>query len=301
MTACPVKSEELKMQKTWLVTGAAGGLGRAIIEHALANGDQVVATARQPEKLSTLQAQYESRIAIAALDVTDADGADAAVERAIDVFGRLDVLVNNAGFAKIAPFEQTSPEDFQAQIDTNFNGVINLTRAALPTMRQQRSGHIINISSGAGRIGAAGMSAYSAAKFAVGGFTESLAKEVATFGVQVIAVEPGSMQTNWASFATTDTADVSSDYQVTVGHNLAVARQLAGNEIGDLQKFARVIFVLSRRNELPNHLLLGSDALFVARRGDTARDKAAAEWEAVSRSTDREGADLSFLSHVAID
>ena len=109
------------------------------------------------------------------------------------------------------------------------------------------------------------------------------------------------MQTNWASFATTDTTNVSSDYQVTVGHNLAAARQLAGNEIGDLQKYARVIFDLSRRNELPNHLLLGSDALFVVRRGDTARDKAAAEWEAVSRSTDREGADLSFLSHVAID
>ncbi len=287
MTACSVKNEELQMQKTWLVTGAAGGLGRAITEHALAKGDQVVATARQPETLSTLQAQYESRIAIAALDVTDAGGADAAVERAIDVFGRLDVLVNNAGFAKIAPFEQTSPEDFQAQIDTNFNRVINLTRAALPTMRQQRSAHIINISSGAGRIGAAGMSAYSAAKFAVGGFTESLAKEVATFGVQVLALEPGSMQTNWASFATADTADVSSDYQVTVGHNLAAAHQLAGNEIGDLQKYARGIFDLSRRNELPNHLLLGCDALFVVRRGDTARDKAAA--------------DLSFLSHVAID
>jgi NAD(P)-dependent dehydrogenase (short-subunit alcohol dehydrogenase family) len=288
------------MQKTWLVTGSAGGLGRAITELVLASGDQVVATARQPERLAALQAQYGSRIIVAALDVTDVGAADVAVKRAIGAYGRLDVLVNNAGFAKIAPFEQTALEDFRAQIDTNFYGVVNLTRSALPTMRQQRSGHIINISSGAGRIGAAGMSAYSAAKFAVGGFTESLAKEVATFGVRVIAVEPGSMQTNWASSASADTADVSPDYELTVGHSLAAARQLAGNEIGDLQKYAQVIFDLSRRNELPNHLLLGSDAFFVVRKGDTARDKAAAEWEGVSRSTDREGADLSFLSHVAI-
>lgn len=287
------------MQKTWLVTGAASGLGRAIVELVLDRGDQVVATARQPERLSELQESYKGDIVVASLDVTDGSAAQAAVGRAVETFGRLDVLVNNAGFAKIAAFEQTAPEDFEDQIDTNFYGVVNLARVALPVMRRQRVGHIINISSGAGRVGAPGMTAYHAAKFAVGGFTESLAKEVAPFGVEVIAVEPGSMPTNWANHASTGAADVMPEYEPSVGHILTAARRLVGNEIGDLRKYARVIFDLSRRNALPPHLILGSDALFVVSQGEAARARAAAEWDAVSRSTDRDGADLSFLAQIA--
>ncbi|MFM0067227.1 SDR family NAD(P)-dependent oxidoreductase [Paraburkholderia aspalathi] len=289
------------MAKTWLITGSAHGLGRAIAEVVLDHGDRLVATARKTELLAELQGRYGDRIAVATLDVTDAVAAQAAVKLAVDTFGRLDVLVNNAGFGSVAPFEQMGEDDFKAQIDTNFYGVVNLTRAALPVMRLQRSGYVINISSGAGRLGAPGMGAYHAAKFAVGGFTEAIAKEVAGFGVKVVAVEPGSMPTNWAPLATKHAPTIMPDYEASVGHMLSMAQRLAGNEIGDLSKYAKVIFDLSRKDELPNHLLLGSDALFAVRMAEAARDKATAAWERVSQSTDRDDADLSFLQHLRLD
>jgi NAD(P)-dependent dehydrogenase (short-subunit alcohol dehydrogenase family) len=288
------------MTKTWLITGSANGLGRTIAETILDNGDRLVATARRTDLLADLQERYGDQIAVATLDVTNAAAAQAAVKVAVDTFGGLDVLVNNAGFASIAPFEQMREDDFKAQIDTNFYGVVNLTRAAIPTMRKQRSGYIINISSGGGRLGAPGGSAYHAAKFAVGGFTESVAKEVAGFGVKIVAVEPGSMPTNWAPIALKSVPKLTQDYEPSVGKMLTMMERLSGNEIGDLNKYAKVIFDLSRMDALPNHLLLGSDALFGVRMAEASRDKATAEWEHISKSTDRDGADLSFLEHLSL-
>ncbi len=288
------------MAKTWLITASAHGLGRTIAETVLNSGDRLVATARRTDLLADLQEQYGDQIAVAALDVTDSAAAQAAVKIAVDTFGGLDVLVNNAGFASVAPFEQMAEDDFKAQIDTNFYGVVNLTRATLPVMRRQRSGYVINISSGAGRLGAPGMSAYHAAKFAVGGFTESVAKEVVGFGVKVIAVEPGSLPTSWAPIAMKNAPKIVPDYEPSVGHLLAMMGGLSGNAVGDLKKYAEVIFDLSRMNSLPNHLILGSDALFAVRMAEAARDKATAEWEHVSKSTDRDGADLSFLEHLSL-
>lgn len=288
------------MTKTWLITGSANGLGRTIAETVLENGDRLVATARNTDRLADLRDAYGDQIALATLDVTDAAAAHAAIRVAVETFGGLDVLVNNAGFGHVSPFEQMPEEDFKAQIDTNFYGVVNLTRAAIPVMREQRSGHIINISSGAGRLGAPGMSAYHAAKFAVGGFTESVAKEVAACGIKIIAVEPGSMPTSWAQFASRNAPTLMPDYEPSVGHLLSMTKNLSGNEIGDLNKYAQVIFDLSREDSLPNHLILGSDALFAVRMVEALRDKAAAEWEAVSKSTDRDGADLSFLDHLSL-
>ena len=138
------------MSKVWLITGAARGLGRSVADAVLVAGDRLVATARDPSRLADLQKRYGDQLRTAALDVTDAAAARAAVQTAIDGFGRLDVLVNNAGFGHVAPFEQMPDDDFRSQIDTNFYGVVNLTRAALPIMRRQRSGHIINVSSVAG-------------------------------------------------------------------------------------------------------------------------------------------------------
>lgn len=143
--------------------------------------------------------------------------------------------------------------------------------------------------------------AYHAAKFAVGGFTESVAKEVAGFGVKTIAVEPGSMPTSWAQFATQSAPKPMQDYEPSVGHLLSMTKNLVGNEIGDLSKYAKVIFELSRKDALPYHLILGSDALFAIRMVEAARDKAATEWEPISKSTDRDGADLSFLDHLSLD
>lgn len=284
------------MSKIWLITGSARGLGRSIAEAALAAGNRVVATARDPGRLADLQEQYRDSLRTFALDVTDASAAKAAVDFAVATFGGLDVLMNNAGFGHIAPFEQATEEDFRAQIDTNLYGVVNLTRAALPVMRGQRSGHVINISSVGGRVGMAGVSAYQAAKWAVSGFTEVLAQEAAPFGVKVISVEPGGMRTDWGFIAGGSVPELLPDYEPSVGMMIALMKNYAGQEIGDPAKVAKVVLDLADRDQLPAHLLLGSDALLVFGQGDAARQKAAAEWEAVSRSTDIAGIDLSFLS-----
>jgi NAD(P)-dependent dehydrogenase (short-subunit alcohol dehydrogenase family) len=177
----------ISMAKVWLITGSASGLGRNIAEAVLASGDRLVATARDPGRLQDLVKKHGDQIRTAPLDVADAAAAYAAVQVAMDAFGRLDVVVNNAGYGDFAPFEQLSSERFKAVLYSNFYGVVNVTRAALPVMRKQKSGCILQISSVGGRIGVPGSTPYHAAKWAVGGFTESLAKEVASFGVKVHA------------------------------------------------------------------------------------------------------------------
>ena len=185
------------MSKVWLVTGSASGLGRNIAEAVLASGDRLVATARDPRRLEDLVLQYRDQVRAVVHDVADEGAAHAAVQTALDAFGRLDVVVNNAGYGDVAPFEQLTSERFEAVMDTNFYGVVNVTRAALPVMRKQKSGCILQISSVGGRLALPGSTAYHSAKWAVGGFTESLAQEVAPFGVKVCALEPGGMRTNW--------------------------------------------------------------------------------------------------------
>jgi NAD(P)-dependent dehydrogenase (short-subunit alcohol dehydrogenase family) len=193
------------MSKVWLVTGSASGLGRNIAEAVLESGAHLMATARDPRRLDDLGKKYGDRIRTASLDVADEEAAKAAVQVAVKAFGRLDVVVNNAGYGDIAPFEQLSPERFKALIDTNFYGVVYTTRAALPVMRKQRGGCILQISSVGGRLARPGSAGYHAAKWAVGGFSEALAQEVAPFGVKVCALEPGGMRTNWGARANQDT------------------------------------------------------------------------------------------------
>src|SRR5436853_2318349 len=209
--------------KVWLVTGSGSGLGRNIAEAVLADGHRLVATARDTRHLEDLVNKYGDQIRTAPLDVTDEKAAKASMQLAVDVFGHLDVVVNNAGYGDIAPFEQLSSERFKALMDTNFYGVVNVTRAALPIMRKQRSGYIFQISSVGGRLALPGSTAYHAAKWAVGGFTESLAQEVAPFGVKVCALEPGGMRTNWGFRANKETPDLLPDYEPSVG---AVAKML---------------------------------------------------------------------------
>jgi NAD(P)-dependent dehydrogenase (short-subunit alcohol dehydrogenase family) len=275
--------------KIWLITGSARGLGRNLAEAVLAAGHRLVATARQPDKLQDLVTRYGDRVRTVALDVTDEAAAQAAVDVAVSAFGGLDVLVNNAGFGYVAPFEQTTAEDFRAQIDTNLYGVVNLTRAALPVMRKQHAGHIIQISSVGGRIGTPGLSAYQAAKWAVSGFTEVLAKETASFGVKVTSVEPGGMRTGWGDIARGSIPDLLADYEPSVG---MISRMLAGyvgREAGDPDKVAQVILQLADHDTPPEHLLLGSDAVHFFRQVDGARNAEAERWHAVSVSTDVDG------------
>jgi NAD(P)-dependent dehydrogenase (short-subunit alcohol dehydrogenase family) len=274
------------MYKVWLVTGSASGLGRNIAEAVLASGDRLVATARDPRRLEDLAAKYGDQVRTASLDVTDEKAAHAAVQVAVREFGRLDVVVNNAGFGDIAPFEQLSSERFKAVIDTNFYGVVYVTRAALPIMRKQKSGCILQISSVGGRLGVPGNSPYHAAKWAVGGFTESLAAEAAPFGVKVCALEPGGIRTNWGARANQDTPELLPDYEPSVGEFAKRLKSHWGQENSDPAKVAQVVLRVAASDRLPAHLLLGSDAVQYAGQAEATRGADAQQWREVSVSTD---------------
>jgi NAD(P)-dependent dehydrogenase (short-subunit alcohol dehydrogenase family) len=276
------------MSKVWFVTGSASGLGRNIAEAVLTSGDRLIATARDPRRLEDLVQKYGDQVRAASLDVADEASAYAAVQVAMDTFGRLDVVVNNAGYGDVAPFEQLSSDSFKAVIDTNFYGVVNVTRAALPIMRKQRSGCILQISSVGGRLALPGSTAYHAAKWAVGGFTESLAQEVAPFGVKVCALEPGGMRTNWGTRAHKNTPDLLPDYEPSVGAVVNALHSLWGQENSDPAKVAQVIVRLAASDRLPPHLLLGSDAVKYAGEAEAARAVDADRWREVSVSTDFE-------------
>jgi NAD(P)-dependent dehydrogenase (short-subunit alcohol dehydrogenase family) len=274
------------MSKVWLLTGSASGLGRNIAEAVLASGDRLVATARDPRRLEDLEGKYGDQIRTAPLDVADEGAAFAAVDAAVGAFGRLDVVVNNAGYGDVAPFEQLGSNRFKAVMDTNFYGVVNVTRAAIPIMRKQKGGTILQISSVGGRLALPGSTAYHAAKWAVGGFTESLALEVAPFGVKVCALEPGGMRTNWGVRAHKDMPDLLPDYEPSVGAIVKALHSLWGQENSDPVKVAQVILRLAASERLPAHLLIGSDAVRYAREAEVARTAEADYWHDVSLSTD---------------
>ena len=274
------------MSKVWLVTGSASGLGRNIAEAVLASGARLVATARDPRRLDDLVKKYGDQVRTASLDVADEAAAGAAVQAAVDAFGRLDVVVNNAGYGDIAPFEQLSPERFKALIDTNFYGVVYMTRAALPVMRKQRSGCILQISSVGGRLARPGSAGYHAAKWAVGGFTESIAQEVASFGVKVCALEPGGIRTNWGTRASQGMPDLLPEYEPSVGAFAERIKSYWGQETGDPRKMAQVILRLAQSDTLPAHLLLGSDAVQFTAQAEATRAAEAERWREVSVSTD---------------
>ena len=274
------------MSKVWLVTGSASGLGRNIAEAVLASGDRLVATARDPRRLKDLAEKYGDQVRTAPLDVADEAAAKAAVQVAVAAFGRLDVVVNNAGYGDIAPFEQLSPERFKAVIDTNFYGVVYVTRAALPIMRKQKSGCILQISSVGGRLARPGNSPYHAAKWAVGGFTESLAQEVAPFGVKVCALEPAGIRTNWGVRANQNSPDLLPDYEPSVGAAVNALKSYWGKETSDPVKVAQVVLRLAACDRLPAHLLLGSDAVKHAGQAEATRAADAELWREVSVSTD---------------
>src|SRR6266436_491458 len=192
----------LSLSKVWLITGTSRGLGRAFAEEALKAGHRVVATARNSEQLLDVASKFGKNVRTVSLDVTNEAQAKYAVDAAIETFGGLDVLVNNAGYGNVSPVEDTPLADFRAQIETNLFGVIIMTKAVLPHFRERASGHIIQISSIGGRVGPVGRAAYAAAKFGVEGFSESLSKEVGPLGIKVTIVEPGGFRTDFAGSST---------------------------------------------------------------------------------------------------
>jgi len=277
--------ENIAMAKVWLITGSGNGLGRDIAEAALAAGDSVVAGARRTEELVPLVAQYGERVKPVTLEVRDEAAAKAAVQLAVDIFGRLDVLVNNAGYGQFAPFEQMNAEDFHAVVDTCFYGVVYTTRAAVPVMRKQKSGHIFQVSSVGGRLAVAGNTPYHAAKWAVGGFSDALAMEVAPFGVKICTLEPGGIRTNWQRRAGQNAPDLLPEYEASVGSMLKMLRSLEGRSEGDPRKIADVIVQLANSDQVPVRMILGVDAEERVQRAEAARANEAEKWRHLTVST----------------
>jgi NAD(P)-dependent dehydrogenase (short-subunit alcohol dehydrogenase family) len=273
------------MSQVWFITGSSRGIGRAHAEAVLAAGHRLVATARNPTQLSDLVERYGDRLCAVALDVTDERTALTAVQSAVDVFGRLDVLVNNAGYGDLSSIEDTSMKDFRAQIETNLFGVVNVTKAALPIMRRQGSGRILQFSSVGGRVGPVGRGAYAAAKWGVEGFSEVLAKEVDPFGIKVTIVEPGGFRTDFAGASTTIAPD-NPVYAATVGKVARFQRDYNGAQPGDPVKAAAAILRVASADDPPLRLLLGSDAVRAADEAARARSEVDNKWRQLSESTD---------------
>jgi NAD(P)-dependent dehydrogenase (short-subunit alcohol dehydrogenase family) len=271
------------MTQTWLITGSSRGLGRALAEAVLAAGHNVVATARDPEQVRDLVDAHPGRARAVALDVTDRAAAAAAVQATVEAFGRLDVLVNNAGYANVNSIEDFAEEDFRAQLETNLWGVINVTRAALPVLREQGAGHVIQISSVGGRVSTPGIGPYQTAKWAVEGFSGVLAKEVAPLGIKVTIIEPGGFRTDWAGASMT-VHDLRDAYEPTVGAMNRYREGAVAN--GDPAKAAQAILTIASVPEPPLRLLLGSDAFQVARAADEEKIASDDAWKDLTLSTD---------------
>lgn len=255
-----MSTAEQHSPKTWLVTGASRGLGREIVTAALAAGDRVVAGVRDVDA-----AGFEPRdgLRVVRLDVTDAEQAQAAVTAAVEQLGGLDVVVNNAGRHQRGAVEEVTDAEARAVFDVNVFGILNILRAALPVLREQRSGRIVNIGSGAGFIGMPGAGLYNATKFAVSGLTEALAIELADFGIQVTVVEPGAFRTDFLDPSSMGSATPMVAYDSTPAGVAHREKAAAANhrQPGDPVKAARLIVDVAHHDDPPVHLLVGKDAI----------------------------------------
>jgi NAD(P)-dependent dehydrogenase (short-subunit alcohol dehydrogenase family) len=274
--------------RVWLITGTSSGFGRSIVEAALGRGDSVVATARRVDQLADLEAA--DRVHVVSLDVTDADQRRSAVDEAIDRFGRIDVLVNNAGRTQVGAVEETTDEELRSLFDLHFFAPAALTRAVLPHMRAQGSGAIVQMSSVGGQTTAPGFGAYCATKFALEGLTETLRDEAAPFGIRTLIVEPGAFRTGlFRPGAAYESAEMP-EYADTVGPTREYVRTNDGLQRGDPAKAAQAILRALDADEPPLRLVLGEDAVGNIRSRLGQLSDELARWEDVSRDTAVDGA-----------
>ncbi|WP_158669540.1 SDR family NAD(P)-dependent oxidoreductase [Bradyrhizobium guangdongense] len=273
------------MSKAWFISGSSRGLGRAIVEAALTAGDRVLASARDPKPLEPLLERFGERLRLATLDVTDEAAAQAAVGLAVQTFGGIDVVVNNAGYGDLGSVEDTSLETFRHQIEVNLIGTVIVTKAAIPVLRRQHRGHIVQVSSVGGRIGAPARAAYSAAKWGIEGFSESLAREMALIGVSVTIVEPGGFRTGFAQAAHA-AGEGRPEYDAVVGAAVRMQRDYDGRQPGDPAKAAAVVLKLVDMDRPPLRIALGSDAVNAIAAADRLRLEELERWRALSVSTD---------------
>jgi NAD(P)-dependent dehydrogenase (short-subunit alcohol dehydrogenase family) len=246
--------------KVWFITGSSTGFGRILVEQLLAKGEMVVATARKPEQLQDLVAQYPERAIALPLDVTQPEQVREAVNRAIAMFGRIDVLVNNAGYGLIGALEEVSEDQIRRNFETNLFGAINMMRAVLPTMRRQGNGHIINMSAIAGFTNELGFSIYGGTKFALEGVSEALRGEVEPFGIKVTIVEPGPFRTDFIGRSLDRVEQPMPEYEPTVGKFLNFLNTIEGKQPGDPQKAADAIIQMVNAGNPPLRLVLGNYA-----------------------------------------
>ena len=270
----------------WFITGCSSGFGRELTKLVLARGWRAVVTARDPRQVEALVAGYDGKALPRTLDVTDPAAVEAAVASATDAFGRIDVLVNNAGIGYFAAIEEGEDAAIRRMFEINVFGLTHLTQAVLPQLRRQRSGHIVNFSSIGGLCAYPALGFYNATKFAVEGLSEALAKEVAPLGIKVLLVEPSGFRTDWAGRSAAESAREIADYAATAGATRREVRESSGHQPGDPRLAALAIVEAVQSAHPPLRLLLGRDALLAARgKLDELKNEFAA-WERVTLGAD---------------
>nr|WP_298690827.1 oxidoreductase [uncultured Dongia sp.] len=272
--------------KVWFITGASRGFGALITQEALAAGDKVVATARDPKTITDKIGAHPNLLAVK-LDVTQEAQAHEAVREAVKRFGRIDILLNNAGYGLLGAVEESSASEVERMFQTNVFGVLNVTRAVLPEMRRQRSGHVINISSIGGYAGYIGWGAYGATKFAIEGITESLAQEVKPLGIKVTVVEPGFFRTDFLDEQSLVKTKIEiDDYAETVGAMRSFAASANHAQPGDPAKFAKGMIKLAHAENPPLRMPFGSDTVAKIAEKNVHVDGEVAAWRELAMSTD---------------
>jgi NAD(P)-dependent dehydrogenase (short-subunit alcohol dehydrogenase family) len=273
-------------QRVWFITGASTGFGRLLAEQALRAGHKVIATARKPEQISNLGYHYSDRCLVLPLDVTDAGQVDSAVTQAVAQFGQVDVLVNNAGYGVAGAIEEVSETEFMTMFETNVFGLIRVTRAFLPHLRKQRSGHILNLSSIGGLVGGPGIGFYNSSKFAVEGLSEALAAELAPLGIFVTIVEPGPFRTDFLGRSGVVAATRIADYDNTAGNMRKYFADNDGKQPGDPLRAVHAMMQVVESPTPPLRLLLGKSALQRIRTKLDTWQKEIAAWEPVTVGAD---------------
>ncbi len=281
--------------KVWLITGSSTGFGRSLTEAVLKQGYRVVATARKPEQLSELVNQYPETAKAIRLDVTNPQEVREAVNMALDAFGRIDVLVNNAGYGALGAIEEISDEAIHRQFETNVFGALDVMRAVLPTLRQQRSGHILNLSSTGGFVAFAGTGIYCSTKFALEGLSEALAKEVASLGIKVTIVEPGAFRTDFNGRSLSTPDQLIDDYAATSGEFLKWIQEMDGKQPGDPDKAAEAMIQAVESENPPLRLALGADAVSAISEKLESVKVELDTWKQVAVNTAFEGVEIGAI------
>ena len=282
-------------KKVWFITGSNSGFGRSLTEAALAKGDRVIATTRHPEEIKDLVKQYPDTVKAVTLDITQAEEISSAIDTALATFGQVDVLVNNAGFGTLGAVEEIESEQVRKQFEVNCFGTLNLTKALLPHFRQRKSGHILNVSSVGGFTAFPGTGIYCSTKFAIEGYSEALAKEIAPLGIKLTLVEPGAFRTEFAgdSLATPDKQI--DDYDETAHKFVKMQEEMSGEQPGDPDKAAQAMIKVVESDNPPMRLVLGEDALKATRKKIESFQKELDQWEDVTLSTSFEDAKSTSL------